>query len=105
MYGEDIDLCYRAARAGWERWYVPAARVTHDYAAVIDRRFLTRHTLVASARDGAVRAQASRAPASARLAPTSCQERDDSVTDTFAPASAAATTGGHIFPVTKWSRR
>jgi GT2 family glycosyltransferase len=44
-YGEDIDLQYRAARAGWERWYVPAAVVRHDYAAVIDRRFLTRHTL------------------------------------------------------------
>jgi GT2 family glycosyltransferase len=44
-YGEDIDLCYRAGRAGWERWYVPAAVVRHDYAAVIDRRFLTRHTL------------------------------------------------------------
>jgi N-acetylglucosaminyl-diphospho-decaprenol L-rhamnosyltransferase len=44
-YGEDIDLCYRAARAGWERWYVPAAVVRHDYAAVIDRRFLTPHTL------------------------------------------------------------
>jgi N-acetylglucosaminyl-diphospho-decaprenol L-rhamnosyltransferase len=44
-YGEDIDVCYRAARAGWERWYVPAAVVRHDYAAVIDRRFLTRHTL------------------------------------------------------------
>ena len=44
-YGEDIDLCYRAARAGWERWYVPSAVVRHDYAAVIDRRFLTRHTL------------------------------------------------------------
>ena len=43
-YAEDIDLCYRAAKAGWERWYVPAAVVTHDYAAVIDRRFLTRHT-------------------------------------------------------------
>ena len=43
-YGEDIDLCYRASKAGWERWYVPAAVVTHDYAAVIDRRFLTRHT-------------------------------------------------------------
>ena len=43
-YGEDIDLGYRAARAGWERWYVPAAVVTHDYAAVIDRRFFTRHT-------------------------------------------------------------
>ena len=22
-YVEDIDLCYRAMRAGWERWYVP----------------------------------------------------------------------------------
>ncbi|MDH4102609.1 MAG: glycosyltransferase family 2 protein [Thermoleophilia bacterium] len=44
-YCEDIDLCYRAMRAGWERWYVPAAVVTHDYAAVIDRRFLSLHTL------------------------------------------------------------
>ena len=44
-YCEDIDLCYRAMEAGWERWYVPAALVTHDYAAVIDRRFLSRHTL------------------------------------------------------------
>jgi N-acetylglucosaminyl-diphospho-decaprenol L-rhamnosyltransferase len=44
-YCEDIDVCYRAMRAGWERWYVPQAVVTHDYAAVIDRRFLSRHTL------------------------------------------------------------
>jgi GT2 family glycosyltransferase len=44
-YVEDIDLCYRAARAGWERWYVPAAVVRHDWAQVIDRRFLSRHTL------------------------------------------------------------
>jgi GT2 family glycosyltransferase len=44
-YVEDIDLCYRAYRAGWERWYVPAAVVTHAYAAVIDRRFLSRHTV------------------------------------------------------------
>ena len=44
-YCEDIDLCYRAMQAGWERWYVPGALVTHDYAAVIDRRFLSRHTL------------------------------------------------------------
>jgi GT2 family glycosyltransferase len=44
-YVEDIDLCYRAARAGWERWYVPAAIVRHEYAAVIDRTFLSRHTL------------------------------------------------------------
>ena len=45
MYCEDIDLNYRAAKAGWERWYVPAAVVRHEYAAVIDRRFLTRHTV------------------------------------------------------------
>jgi GT2 family glycosyltransferase len=44
-YCEDIDLCYRAMELAWERWYVPAALVTHDYAAVIDRRFLSRHTL------------------------------------------------------------
>lgn len=44
-YCEDIDLCYRAMQAGWERWYVPTAVVTHDYAAVIDQRFLSRHTL------------------------------------------------------------
>ena len=45
LYGEDIDLCYRAAKAGWERWYVPQAVVVHDYRAVIDRRLLTRRTL------------------------------------------------------------
>jgi N-acetylglucosaminyl-diphospho-decaprenol L-rhamnosyltransferase len=45
MYCEDIDLNYRAARAGWERWYVPAAVVHHEYAAIVDKRFLTRHTL------------------------------------------------------------
>ena len=44
-YVEDIDLGYRAARAGWESWYVPAAVVRHEYAAVIDRKFLSRHTL------------------------------------------------------------
>jgi GT2 family glycosyltransferase len=45
MYCEDIDLNYRAARAGWEVWFVPAAVVRHDYAAVIDKRFMTRHTV------------------------------------------------------------
>jgi hypothetical protein len=44
-YCEDIDLAYRAMQAGWERWYVPDAVVVHDYAAVIDRSFLSRHTL------------------------------------------------------------
>jgi hypothetical protein len=45
LYGEDIDLAYRAAKAGWERWYVPEAKVVHAHQAVTDRRFLTRRTL------------------------------------------------------------
>lgn len=45
LYCEEIDLCYRAARSGWERWYVPDAVVAHDWAAVIDRRFMSRNTL------------------------------------------------------------
>ena len=45
LYVEDLELCYRAAQAGWERWYVPAAKVVHAYDAAIDRRFLSRRTL------------------------------------------------------------
>jgi N-acetylglucosaminyl-diphospho-decaprenol L-rhamnosyltransferase len=45
MYCEDIDLNYRAAKAGWERWYVPQALVRHDYAAVVDKTFFSRHTV------------------------------------------------------------
>ena len=45
LYGEDIDLCYRAAKAGWERWFVPAAVVTHAYDRASDRRLLTRRML------------------------------------------------------------
>lgn len=45
MYCEDIDLNYRAAKGGWERWYVPSAVVHHRYAAVIDNTFLSVHTL------------------------------------------------------------
>jgi GT2 family glycosyltransferase len=45
LYGEDIDLQYRAMRAGWERWYVPDALVTHRHEAVTDRRLFTRYTL------------------------------------------------------------
>jgi N-acetylglucosaminyl-diphospho-decaprenol L-rhamnosyltransferase len=44
LYGEDIDLAYRAAKAGWERWYVPQANVVHAHQAVTDRRLLTRRT-------------------------------------------------------------
>jgi N-acetylglucosaminyl-diphospho-decaprenol L-rhamnosyltransferase len=28
-YFDDPDICLRAARAGWETWFVPASRVTH----------------------------------------------------------------------------
>jgi N-acetylglucosaminyl-diphospho-decaprenol L-rhamnosyltransferase len=45
MYGEEIDLCYRAARAGWERWYVPAAVVRHRWDRFTDTRLFTRRTL------------------------------------------------------------
>jgi GT2 family glycosyltransferase len=45
LYVEDIDLSYRAMRAGWERWWVPAAVVRHEYQAVIDKRFFTRRNL------------------------------------------------------------
>ena len=45
LYGDDIDLAYRARKAGWERWYVPEAVVIHHHQAVTDHRFLTRRTL------------------------------------------------------------
>lgn len=45
LYGEDIDLAYRAARTGWERWYVPHAVVRHEHKAETDKRWLTRRTL------------------------------------------------------------
>ncbi len=45
LYGEDIDLQYRAMQAGWERWYVPAAVVSHEHKAETDKRWLTRRTL------------------------------------------------------------
>jgi N-acetylglucosaminyl-diphospho-decaprenol L-rhamnosyltransferase len=44
MYGEDIELQYRAMRAGWERWYVPDAVALHEYQRVIDRRLLSRRS-------------------------------------------------------------
>ena len=45
LYGEDIDLAYRAAKADWERWYVPAAKAVHAHQALTDRRLFTRRTL------------------------------------------------------------
>ena len=45
LYGDDIDLAYRARKTGWERWYVPDAVVVHHHQAVTDRRYFTRRTL------------------------------------------------------------
>jgi N-acetylglucosaminyl-diphospho-decaprenol L-rhamnosyltransferase len=45
LYGEDIDLAYRAQQAGWERWYVPDAKAVHVHQAVTDKKLLTRRTL------------------------------------------------------------
>jgi GT2 family glycosyltransferase len=45
LYVEDIDLSYRAMKAGWERWWVPSAVVLHEYQAVIDKHFFTRRNL------------------------------------------------------------
>ena len=45
LYGEDIDLAYRASRAGWQRWYVPQAVVRHEHKAETDKHWLTRRTL------------------------------------------------------------
>jgi GT2 family glycosyltransferase len=45
LYVEDIDLSYRAMKAGWERWWVPVAVVHHEYQAVIDKHFFTRRNL------------------------------------------------------------
>ena len=38
MYAEDVDLCWRAKRAGWKVAFEPAARVTHAQGASTDLR-------------------------------------------------------------------
>ena len=61
LYGEDIDLQYRAMRAGWERWYVPQAVVRHEHKAETDKRLPDPAHAVALGGHPALRAQASRA--------------------------------------------
>lgn len=41
-YIEDIDLTYRAMKAGWERWWVPQAVAHHEWQRESDRRLLSR---------------------------------------------------------------
>ena len=44
-YCEDIDLATARCRPAGSGGTCPRAVVVHDYAAVIDRSFLSRHTL------------------------------------------------------------
>jgi N-acetylglucosaminyl-diphospho-decaprenol L-rhamnosyltransferase len=39
MYAEDLDVCWRAARAGWATRYVPDAHVDHEVAAATGTAF------------------------------------------------------------------
>lgn len=39
IYVEDLDLCWRLARAGWRTWYDPAAEVRHVGGASADQAF------------------------------------------------------------------
>ncbi len=38
MYMEDLDLCFRFAKAGWTTWYEPAATVIHVKAGTSGKR-------------------------------------------------------------------
>jgi len=37
MYGEDLDLCYRFAQAGWSVWYEPSVAAMHIKAGTTGR--------------------------------------------------------------------
>jgi N-acetylglucosaminyl-diphospho-decaprenol L-rhamnosyltransferase len=39
MYAEDLDLCWRLARAGWKTRYVPEAQVFHNSGAAATQAF------------------------------------------------------------------
>ena len=41
MYGEDIDLCYRIKKAGWNIWYLPEAEIIH-YGGVSSKNISER---------------------------------------------------------------
>jgi len=39
MYTEEVDLCFRAKKAGWEIWYLPNWSITHFGGASSSREF------------------------------------------------------------------
>ncbi len=55
LYYEDVDLCRRAASAGWEVWYVPEIEAIHHHPLHLREvtpalRIVTRHSLLTYAR-------------------------------------------------------
>lgn len=52
LYGEDLEVCWRAARAGWEVLYVPSARVLHRGGASSSQVWTNSEVEVRKARAG-----------------------------------------------------
>lgn len=46
LYVEDIDWAQRMHRAGWDIYYVPAAKIIHHHLAVSDKKLFSRHMWV-----------------------------------------------------------
>lgn len=38
MYGEDMELCDRLARDGWQIWFVPTASIVHHHGMSMEQR-------------------------------------------------------------------
>ena len=51
MYMEDLDLCYRAAQAGWITWYEPSVEAVHVKAGTSGRHRRLRAQLRVPLRD------------------------------------------------------
>ena len=115
LYGEDIDLAYRAMRAGWERWYVPAAVVRHEHQAETDRRWLTRRTLwhwagivrfVAKHPESAASPAMSDAPRSSTASPRATPRGRTPIRRRYARGRAelVASLGPRLYPVRRGAR-
>jgi GT2 family glycosyltransferase len=46
LYCEDIDLCRRLAKGGWEIYYVPSTTVVHHHRARSDSKLLCRESVL-----------------------------------------------------------
>jgi N-acetylglucosaminyl-diphospho-decaprenol L-rhamnosyltransferase len=46
LYCEEIDLCFRLKKGGWETYYVPRSKVVHHHLANSDSKLLCRASLL-----------------------------------------------------------